>query len=61
MLTTFDDEAYVTGALRAGAFGYVLKNTPSLDLAQAIQMAQRGMVQSAPSAADKVAKMIGGI
>jgi DNA-binding NarL/FixJ family response regulator len=60
MLTTFDDEAYVTGALRAGAFGYVLKNTPAFDLAQAIQMAQRGMVQLDPSAADKVAKMIGG-
>lgn len=60
MLTTFDDEAYVTGALRAGAFGYVLKNTPALDLAQAILMAQRGMVQSDPSAANKVAKMIGG-
>jgi DNA-binding NarL/FixJ family response regulator len=60
MLTTFDDEAYVTGALRAGAFSYVLKNTPAFDLAQAIQMAQRGMVQLDPSAADKVAKMIGG-
>lgn len=58
MLTTFDDEAYVTGALRAGAFGYVLKNTPVLDLAQAIQMAQRGMVQLAPSAATKVANMM---
>ena len=54
MLTTFDDEAYVTGALRAGAFGYVLKNTPASDLAQAIQMAQRGMVQLAPSAVAKV-------
>jgi DNA-binding NarL/FixJ family response regulator len=60
MLTTFDDEAYVTGALRAGAFGYVLKNTPAIDLAQAIQMAQRGMVQLDPSAAKKVAKMISG-
>ncbi len=59
MLTTFDDEVYVTGALRAGAFGYVLKNTPALDLAQAILMAQRGMVQLDPSAAIKVAKMIG--
>jgi DNA-binding NarL/FixJ family response regulator len=60
MLTTFDDEAYVTGALRAGAFGYVLKNTPALDLAQAIQMAQRGMVQLDPSAADKVLNVISG-
>lgn len=32
MLTTFDDEAYITGALQAGAYGYVLKNTPALDL-----------------------------
>jgi DNA-binding NarL/FixJ family response regulator len=55
MLTTFDDEAYVTGALRAGAFGYVLKNTPALDLAQAIQMAHRGMMQLAPSAMSKLA------
>ncbi|NCC33821.1 MAG: response regulator transcription factor [Chloroflexia bacterium] len=54
MLTTFDDEAYVTGALRAGAFGYVLKNTPALDLAQAIQMTHRGMVQLAPSAMSKL-------
>ncbi len=54
MLTTFDDEAYVTEALRAGAFGYVLKNTPASDLAQAIQMVQRGMMQLAPSAAAKI-------
>jgi DNA-binding NarL/FixJ family response regulator len=60
MLTTFDDEAYVTGALRAGAFGYVLKNTPALDLAQAIRMAQRGIVQLAPSAASKVANLRAG-
>lgn len=57
MLTTFDDEAYVKGALRAGAFGYVLKNTPALDLAQAIQMAQRGIVQLSPTAVSKVTHM----
>jgi len=55
MLTTFEDESYVIDALRAGAFGYVLKNTPALDLAQAIQMAHRGMVQLAPSAMRKLA------
>lgn len=54
MLTTFDDEVYVNGALQAGSFGYILKNTPALDLAQAIQMANRGIVQLAPSAAAKV-------
>lgn len=55
MLTTFDDEAYVKGSLHAGAFGYVLKNTPALDLAQAIQMAHRGLMQLAPSAVTKLA------
>lgn len=59
MLTTFDDEAYVAGALQSGAFGYVLKNTPALDLAEAIRMAQRGLVQLAPSAASKVANLRG--
>lgn len=57
MLTTFDDEAYVTGALQAGSFGYILKNTPTLDLVQAIEMVHRGIVQLAPSAADKVARL----
>ncbi|MEZ4518161.1 MAG: response regulator transcription factor [Chloroflexota bacterium] len=54
MLTTFDDEAYVKGALRSGAVGYMLKNTPATDLAQAIHMAQRGIVQLAPTAASKM-------
>jgi DNA-binding NarL/FixJ family response regulator len=45
--------------LRAGAFGYVLKNTPALDLAQAIRMVQRGIVQLAPSAATKVVGPLG--
>ncbi|MEM7294524.1 MAG: response regulator transcription factor [Pseudomonadota bacterium] len=56
MLTTFDDEAYITGALQAGAYGYVLKNTPALDLALAVEMAHRGIVQLTHSAALKVAK-----
>ena len=54
MLTTFDDDAYVTGALRAGAFGSVLTTPPASELARAIEMAHRGIVQLAPSAAAKL-------
>lgn len=59
MLSTFDDEAYVKGALRVGVAGYVLKNTPAIDLAQAIRMAQRGIVQLAPTAASRMANLEG--
>lgn len=59
MLTTFDDEAYVKGALKSGAAGYVLKNTPAADLAQAIHMAQRDIVQLAPTVASKMVNLEG--
>ena len=36
MLTTFDDDAYIVEALRAGAAGYMLKNIPAQDLAAPI-------------------------
>jgi DNA-binding NarL/FixJ family response regulator len=54
MLTTFDDEAYVIDALRAGACGYLLKDMPASDLAQAIQAAHRGIYQLDPAVASKV-------
>jgi DNA-binding NarL/FixJ family response regulator len=41
-LTTFDDDEYVFEGLRAGARGYVLKDTPSEELAVAIQRVHRG-------------------
>lgn len=59
MLTTFDDEIYVRGALKAGSFGYILKNTPAADVAQAIEMADRGIVQLDPLAAEKIMNMKG--
>jgi DNA-binding NarL/FixJ family response regulator len=43
MLTTFDDEEYVTRALQAGAVGYLLKNLPASDLAAAIRLAHAGV------------------
>lgn len=43
VLTTFDDAEYIIEALQAGAAGYLLKNIPAPDLAQAIRAAQRRM------------------
>ena len=45
MLTTFDDEEYVLQALRAGASGYLLKDLPAADLAQAVRLAHAGVAQ----------------
>lgn len=54
MLTTFDDEAYVIEALRAGACGYLLKDLPAHDLAHAIHAAHRRIYQLDPTIAHKV-------
>jgi DNA-binding NarL/FixJ family response regulator len=56
MLTTFDDETYVREALAAGAVGYILKNIPSSDLAEAVRSAQRGIYQLDPAALAKLAR-----
>jgi DNA-binding NarL/FixJ family response regulator len=42
VLTTFDLDEYVFGALRAGASGFLLKDAPAEDLADAIRVVARG-------------------
>jgi DNA-binding NarL/FixJ family response regulator len=42
VLTTFDDDGYVFGGLRAGAKGYLLKDTPPDELVSAIEKVGRG-------------------
>jgi DNA-binding NarL/FixJ family response regulator len=54
MLTTFDDEEYIVKALHAGARGYLLKDIPPFDLAQAIQLAHAGIYQLDPAVAGKL-------
>jgi len=54
MLTTFDDEEYIVKALQAGAKGYLLKDIPPGDLAQAIRLAHAGIYQLDPAVAGKL-------
>ena len=53
-LTTFDDDESVFDALRAGALGYLLKDTQSTKLIEAIELAARGHAWLQPSVAAKV-------
>jgi DNA-binding NarL/FixJ family response regulator len=54
VLTTFDDDGYIVDAMRAGAKGYLLKDMPSEELAQAIRLVQSGYTQLAPGLMDKL-------
>ena len=54
MLTTFDDDEYIVRSLRAGACGYLLKDIPAGDLAQAVRLAHSGIYQLAPEVAGKL-------
>ncbi len=49
MLTTFDLDDYVYEALRAGASGFLLKDSPRADLIAAVRAAARGDALLAPS------------
>ena len=49
VLTTFLDGARISTAIQAGAIGYVLKDVPPGELADAIRAAARGEVHLAPA------------
>ncbi|MEW1610901.1 MULTISPECIES: response regulator transcription factor [unclassified Streptomyces] len=49
VLTTFDLDEYVFGALRAGASGFLLKNTDAHDLLEAVRTVGRGEGLIAPA------------
>jgi DNA-binding NarL/FixJ family response regulator len=50
ILTTFDLDEYVFGAVRAGASGFLLKDTPASQLLTAIRIIAAGEALLAPSA-----------
>lgn len=53
MLTTFDDDEYVSQAMRYGAKGYLLKQTPIEELAVAIQVVYQGYTHLGPGLFEK--------
>jgi DNA-binding NarL/FixJ family response regulator len=54
ILTTFDEDEYVFEGLRAGAIGYLLKDTSSQKLCEAVRAAARGESLLQPSVAAKL-------
>ncbi|MBW4446365.1 MAG: response regulator transcription factor [Spirirestis rafaelensis WJT71-NPBG6] len=54
VLTTFDEDEYIWKSLQAGALGYLLKSTPSAQLATAIRTLHQGHCQLGPTIAPKV-------
>jgi DNA-binding NarL/FixJ family response regulator len=54
VLTTFDEDEYIWESLQAGALGYLLKSTPSAQLAAAIRTLHQGHCQLGPTIALKV-------
>jgi two-component system, NarL family, response regulator LiaR len=57
-LTSVLEDAAVTGAIRAGAIGYLLKNTKAEELSRAIKGAAAGQVQLAPEAAARLMREV---
>jgi NarL family two-component system response regulator LiaR len=51
-LTSFQENAFVQGALEAGATGYLMKNVSARELAAAIRSAYEGKMTLSPEAAE---------
>jgi DNA-binding NarL/FixJ family response regulator len=54
VLTTFDDDDVLSGALRAGAAGFQLKDAPGEDLVRAVRAVARGDAWLDPAVTGRV-------
>jgi DNA-binding NarL/FixJ family response regulator len=54
ILTTFEEDAYIFGGLRAGASGFLLKRTPAEDLIKAVHTVAAGESLLSPSVTRRV-------
>lgn len=57
VLTTFDDDEYIFGALKHGASGYLLKGISMKELAEAIRTVYSGKAMINPEITSKVLKL----
>ena len=48
VLTTLDEDEFIAKAMQPGAIGYLLKDTPAAEVAQAIRSASQGYTQMSP-------------
>lgn len=54
VVSTFDEDEYITHSIKAGARGYLLKDMPVEELAQAIRLVYRGYTQMGPGLMEKM-------
>ena len=60
VLTTYDDDEWVFDAIRAGAAGYVLKDTPRADVIKAVRGTAEGKSFVDPAVAGKLLSHVAG-
>ena len=54
VVSTFDEDDYIAHSIKAGAKGYLLKDMPVEELAQAIRLVYRGYSQMGPGLMEKM-------
>ena len=54
ILSMYDDENSVVGAIRAGARAFILKRASDMDLLEALRMVARGGVYLSPQVSDRL-------
>jgi hemolysin D len=54
VLSSYDEEDYIKNALKVGAKGYLLKNTPTSEIVHAIRYVDKGYLQLGPGLFEKI-------
>jgi DNA-binding NarL/FixJ family response regulator len=60
VLTTFDADEYVLRALRAGAAGFLLKDTPPPEIVRAIELVHAGDAMLSPAVTRRLIALVAG-
>ncbi|WP_306368373.1 response regulator transcription factor [Nocardiopsis sp. CC223A] len=59
VLTTFDADEHVLRALRAGAAGFLLKDTPPAEIVESVRQVARGMSVLSPTVTQRLVERVG--